>query len=123
MKTYKRPSTLMKEGQNSFCPGCMHSIIGKLISEVLDELGQADNAIELLGIGCCGIRQQYVDIDQLFCAHGRACASATGIKRTRPENLVSVSYTHLDVYKRQGEGSRNFGFAASGLADENKIVD
>lgn len=44
MKTYKRPSTLMMNGQNSFCPGCMHSIIGKLISEVLDELGQADNA-------------------------------------------------------------------------------
>ena len=104
MKTYKRPSTLMKEGQNSFCPGCMHSIIGKRISEVLDELGQADNAIELLGIGCCGIRQQYVDIDQLFCAHGRACASATGIKRTRPENLV---------FTYQGDGD----LASIGLAE------
>lgn len=104
MKTYKRPSTLMMNGQNSFCPGCMHSIVGKLISEVLDEMGQADNAIELMGIGCCGIRQQYVDIDQMFCAHGRACASATGIKRSRPDNLV---------FTYQGDGD----LASIGLAE------
>lgn len=104
MKEYRRPSTLISGAPNSFCPGCMHSMITKLISEVLDEMGQVDNAIEMMGIGCCGLRQNFVNLDQMFCAHGRACASATGAKRCRPDKLV---------FTYQGDGD----LAAIGLAE------
>lgn len=104
MKEYHKPSTLIPGAPNSFCPGCMHSIISKLIGEVLDEMGMADKAIELMGIGCCGLRQIYVDIDQMFCAHGRACASAAGVKRCRPDSLV---------FTYQGDGD----LASIGLAE------
>lgn len=103
-KIYGVPQSLVEGQVSGFCPGCMHSTVNKLIAEVLDEMGMAEKAIELLGIGCCGLAMTYLNVDQMFCAHGRACASATGIKRCNPDNLV---------FTYQGDGD----LAAIGLAE------
>lgn len=82
----------------------MHSTLNKLIAEVLEEMDMTSNAIELLGIGCGGSSMNYMNIDMAFCAHGRACAVATGVKRCNPEKLV---------FTYQGDGD----LAAIGLAE------
>ncbi len=103
-KIYKRPNGIKKDAVAGYCPGCMHSTIHKLMAEVLDDLGVLDKAVFLVGVGCCGLGNMYMDMDNVNCAHGRACAVATGLKRSNPESVV---------FTYQGDGD----LAAIGLAE------
>jgi 2-oxoglutarate ferredoxin oxidoreductase subunit beta len=67
-------------------------------------MGLVEKAVHVIGIGCCGLGGGYVDLDSVGCAHGRACAAATGIKRCEPDKLV---------FTYQGDGD----LAAIGLAE------
>lgn len=88
---------------NSFCPGCGHGIVCRLIAEALEELGHADDAICALAVGCACLVNRTLATDRLQCAHGRAAACAAGIKRTRPNNVV---------YTYQGDGDAlSIGFS------------
>ncbi len=100
----KRTKTIQEDKVSGFCPGCMHSTVIKLIGEVLEELDVVDRTACVLGIGCCGLHMDYMAYDNITAPHGRACAVATGIKRTNPETLV---------YTYQGDGD----FASIGLAE------
>lgn len=84
---YKRPSILASTA-DKYCPGCMHSTANKIIAEVLEEMGQADNTIAVFPVGCAVLSAGYFLTDMTIAAHGRAPAVATGIKRCRPDNLV-----------------------------------
>ena len=101
---YKRTKTIQEDKVSGFCPGCMHSTVIKLIGEVLEEMDVVDRTACVLGIGCCGLHMDYMAYDNITAPHGRACAVATGIKRTNPESLV---------YTYQGDGD----FASIGLAE------
>jgi len=101
---YSRTKTIQEDKVSGFCPGCMHSTVIKLIGEVLEELDVVDRTACVLGIGCCGLHMDYMAYDNITAPHGRACAVATGIKRTNPESLV---------YTYQGDGD----FASIGLAE------
>ena len=101
---YKRTATIQEDKVSGFCPGCMHSTVIKLIGEVLEEMDVVDRTACVLGIGCCGLHMDYMAYDNITAPHGRACAVATGIKRTNPETLV---------YTYQGDGD----FASIGLAE------
>ncbi len=101
---YKRTRTIQEDKVSGFCPGCMHSTVIKLIGEVLEELDVVDRTACVLGIGCCGLHMDYMAYDNITAPHGRACAVATGIKRSNPDSLV---------YTYQGDGD----FAAIGLAE------
>ncbi len=103
MAVYKRPATL-KGTPSGFCPGCMHSLATKLIAEVVDEMGQKDNCVHIVPVGCSTLNLVYWQGDVLGAAHGRAPAVATGFKRTNPERLV---------FAYQGDGD----CAAIGLAE------
>ena len=94
-KIYTRTKTIQEDKVSGFCPGCMHSTVMKLIGEVLEELDQVQNTACVLGIGCCGLHMDYMAYDNITAPHGRACAVATGIKRTNPESLV-------DTYRGMG---------------------
>lgn len=88
---------------NSFCPGCGHGIVCRLIAEALEELGHADDAICALAVGCSCLVNRTLATDRLQCAHGRAAACAAGIKRARPNNVV---------YTYQGDGDAlSIGFS------------
>ncbi|MCL2513109.1 MAG: thiamine pyrophosphate-dependent enzyme [Oscillospiraceae bacterium] len=102
-KTYKRPDAIMPI-PSGFCPGCLHATAIKLIAEVVGELGQNDNALHVLPVGCSALNLLYWKGDMIGAAHGRAPAVATGIKRCRPERLV---------FAYQGDGD----LAAIGLAE------
>lgn len=101
---YSRTKTIQEDKVSGFCPGCMHSTVIKLIGEVLEEMNLVDKAACVLGIGCCGLHMDYIAYDNTTAPHGRACAVATGIKRSNPESLV---------FTYQGDGD----FAAIGLGE------
>ena len=103
-KLYGRTKTIQEDKVSGFCPGCMHSTVIKLIGEVLEEMELVEKAVCVQGIGCCGLHMDYLAYDDITAPHGRACAVATGIKRTNPDSLV---------FTYQGDGD----FAAIGLAE------
>ncbi|MFA7045589.1 MAG: hypothetical protein WC172_04915, partial [Candidatus Izemoplasmatales bacterium] len=62
----------------SYCPGCTHGIIHKLVAESLEELGLLDEAIGVASVGCSVFSYQFFNCDMIQAPHGRACAEATG---------------------------------------------
>ena len=103
-KVYERTRTIQADKVSGFCPGCMHSTVIKLIGEVLEEMNLVERAACVLGIGCCGLHMDYIDFDNTTAPHGRACAVATGMKRSSPDTLV---------FTYQGDGD----LASIGLAE------
>ncbi len=71
-----------------YCPGCSHGVVHKLIAEVIEEMGLAGDSIGISPVGCGVLAYDYIDIDWVEAAHGRATAVATGVKRMRPDKLV-----------------------------------
>ncbi len=72
----------------SYCPGCTHGILNRLVAEVIDELDIADRSVGISPVGCSVWVYNYFDMDMVQAAHGRAPAVATGIKRVRPDTIV-----------------------------------
>ena len=84
---YAKPR-LLNDNHMHYCPGCSHGVVHKLVAEVIEEMGLEDKAIGIAPVGCAVFAYNYVDIDWIEAAHGRAPAVATGAKRLNPENLV-----------------------------------
>lgn len=104
MKTvFERPHAL-SDVTLSYCPGCTHGIINRLVAEVIDELGQEGNTIGIAPVGCSVTAYNFFECDMQEAAHGRAPAVATGIKRVLPDRLV---------FTYQGDGD----LAAIGTAE------
>ena len=107
MKTvYRKPECIGNNKANPFCPGCMHSIVVRLVAEVIEEFGIVDRTILFPGVGCdANGAFGYLDLDNIVSAHGRACAVASAYKRCNPDN-VAITY--------QGDGDlAAIGFAES----------
>lgn len=84
---YQRPKS-WKGVRTHYCPGCTHGTIQKLICQVIDELGIREKTIGIAPVGCAVLIYNYTDVDFVEAAHGRAPAVATGVKRTRPDQVV-----------------------------------
>ncbi len=82
----KAPEILV--GDMLFCPGCGHGIINRILAEVLEELNLEEEAIAVLAVGCGCLQIDTFGVDSIQAQHGRAPAVATGVKRSRPDNLV-----------------------------------
>jgi 2-oxoglutarate ferredoxin oxidoreductase subunit beta len=102
-KVYSRPK-LLKEAHFHYCPGCGHSIVTRLLAEVVEEMELQGKTICVAPAGCGMLVYNYFDFDTLESAHGRGAAVATGIKRVLPQNLV---------FSYQGDGD----LAAIGTAE------
>lgn len=72
----------------TYCPGCTHGIIHRLVAEVLDELDLVENAIGFAPVGCSVFAYDFFNCDMQQAAHGRAPAAATGAKRVHPASTV-----------------------------------
>jgi 2-oxoglutarate ferredoxin oxidoreductase subunit beta len=103
MQVYKRTKGLTPRA-NTFCPGCTHGILHKLVAEVLDELGVLDHTVGIASVGCSVMAYEFINCDFIQAAHGRALAVATGVKRVLPENFV---------FTYQGDGD----LASIGIAE------
>jgi len=84
---YHKPSTMVDVTMH-YCPGCAHSLIHKLIMEVVEEMDIQEKTVGVAPVGCSVFAYDYMDIDMQEAAHGRACAVATGIKRLMPDKYV-----------------------------------
>lgn len=74
-----------------YCPGCGHGTLHKLIAECIDELGVRDRTVFLSPVGCSVFAYYYFDTGNIQCAHGRAPAVATGVRRTLRDAVI-ISY-------------------------------
>ncbi len=102
-KVFERPKSLT-EARYTYCPGCHHGIITRIIGQTIDELGIAERTVGIAPVGCSVFAYLWYRCDAVQVAHGRASAVATGIKRAKPE---------LIVFSYQGDGD----FASIGTAE------
>jgi 2-oxoglutarate/2-oxoacid ferredoxin oxidoreductase subunit beta len=72
----------------SFCPGCGHGVAHRIVMEVIDELDIQSETIGVAPVGCSVLAYDFMNIDMLGAAHGRAPAVATGVKRVYPDKYV-----------------------------------
>jgi len=100
---YKKTS-LLTDKALSYCPGCGHGVVHRIIAEVIDEMGIQADTIGVAPVGCSVLAYEFLDIDMQQAAHGRAPAVATGIKRCWPDKFV---------FTYQGDGD----LAAIGTAE------
>ncbi len=84
---YQRPKYLKKVPFH-YCPGCGHSIVHRLVCELMEEMDLQHRAIGVPPPGCSVFAYNYIDTDFVESAHGRGAAVATGIKRAAPETIV-----------------------------------
>lgn len=84
---YKKPA-LLNDNHMHYCPGCSHGVVHKLIAEILEDMDAEDKAIGVAPVGCAVFAYNYIDIDWIEAAHGRAPAIATAVKRLQPDKLV-----------------------------------
>lgn len=82
-----RPKTLM-ERPSSYCPGCTHGVIHRLVAELVEEMDLQQKAIIVVPVGCSTLAVNYFNFDSIQAAHGRAPAVATGAKRALPDRFV-----------------------------------
>jgi len=87
-KVYSRTKMIQEKMVVGFCPGCMHGTVFKLIGEVMEEMGIENRSALVIGVGCSGLALEYVRFDATTAPHGRACAVATGVKRSNPDTIV-----------------------------------
>lgn len=102
-KVCARPK-LLTDTITHYCPGCGHGVVHKIVAEVIDELGIEDKTVGVAPVGCSVFAYNYIDVDWVEAAHGRAPATATAISRLNPENVV---------FTYQGDGD----LAAIGTAE------
>lgn len=100
---FQKPKSLT-DAVLHYCPGCPHGIIHRLVAEAIDSLGIEGEAIGVAPVGCAVMAYDYFACDMIEAAHGRAPATATGIKRCRPDNIV---------FTYQGDGD----LASIGMAE------
>jgi 2-oxoglutarate ferredoxin oxidoreductase subunit beta len=100
---YEKPG-LMNNTPMHYCPGCSHGVIHKLIAEVIADMGMEDCTIGVSPVGCAVFAYNYIDIDWVEAAHGRAPAVATALKRLNNDKMV---------FTYQGDGD----LAAIGTAE------
>ncbi len=86
-RVFQRPASL-KDMATRYCPGCGHSLVHRLLAEVIDDLDLARRAVGVPPGGCAQQAPAYLDLDMGEAPHGQGLAVATGIKRALPGALV-----------------------------------
>ena len=79
---------LMTDAVLSYCPGCGHGTVHRIIMEVIEEMNIQSRTIGIAPVGCSVLAYDFMDIDWLQAAHGRAPAVATGLKRMLPDRYI-----------------------------------
>ena len=100
---FQRPHALANV-PNSYCPGCTHGVIHRLVAEAIDELGVEGITTGVAPVGCAVFAYNFFNCDMVQAPHGRAPAVATGLKRAMPDHVV---------FTYQGDGD----LAAIGTAE------
>ena len=84
---YKK-TPLLTNKPLSYCPGCGHGTTHRIVMEVLEEMGIQSETLGVAPVGCSVLAYEFMNIDMVQAAHGRAPAVATGMKRVYPEKFI-----------------------------------
>jgi 2-oxoglutarate ferredoxin oxidoreductase subunit beta len=103
-KVFGTPECMKKDFRFTFCPGCDHGVAVRLVAELIDEFNLREETIAATSVGCSVFIYNFIDIDAVEAPHGRSLASATGVKRAKPDKFV---------FTYSGDGD----FASIGLAE------
>ena len=82
----RRPGSIKKN--MSYCPGCGHGVLHKLIAEAMADFGIQDKTTLISPVGCSVFAYYYFDCFGVQVPHGRSAAVATGLTRANPESIV-----------------------------------
>ena len=104
MRTIYKKSSALTDAILSYCPGCGHGIIHKLLAETLVELDVVGKTVGVAPVGCSVLAYNFFNLDMVQAPHGRAPAVATGLKRALPDHVI---------FTYQGDGD----LAAIGTAE------
>ena len=135
---FKRPESLTAVPY-TYCPGCGHGIITTSVAKAIDELGIKDNCIHVSSVGCGGLSPLFFDMDTIIPMHGRAPATATGIKRIHPDKIVwtyqgdgdlaSIGTAEIVHAAHRGEklttifvNNTTYGMTGGQMADRKSVV-
>jgi len=100
---YRKPKALT-DTVFSYCEGCGHSTVHKIVAEIVDELEIREKIIGVAPVGCAVFAYDFWDFDVSEAAHGRTPVVATAIKRVHPDKVV---------FSYQGDGD----LASIGMAE------
>ncbi len=95
---------LLTEAPLSYCPGCGHGTVHRMLMEVVEEMGIQSETVGIAPVGCSVLAYDFMEIDMQQAAHGRAPALATALKRLMPNKYI---------FSYQGDGD----LAAIGTAE------
>lgn len=88
-KSPKFPNCFKVESKpHRYCPGCGHSIVLKMLGQVIDEMGIADKTIFMVDIGCSLLAWDFFDLPTTQTHHGRTIPTAVGFKMADPKKIV-----------------------------------
>lgn len=90
------PKDIDMSQQASWCPGCGHGIVCRVITEAVEELGLSDRILTVDDVACGQFGQFAMKYNTIMSAHGRTVVTAAGLKHARPDALVIA---------RPGDGS------------------
>ena len=82
----RRPGAIKKN--MSYCPGCGHGVLHKLIAEAIADFGIQDKTTLISPVGCSVFAYYYFDCFGLQVPHGRSAAAATGLTRANPDSII-----------------------------------
>ena len=103
-QVFSTPECMKENFRFTFCPGCDHGVAVRLVAELIDEFKLKEDTIASTSVGCSVFIYNFIDIDAVEAPHGRSLASATGVKRAKPDKFV---------FTYSGDGD----FASIGLAE------
>lgn len=75
-KVFERPKSL-SDVPFAYCSGCLHSVVHRMIAEVMDELEIRDFTVGICPVGCAVFMYEYMDCDMIEASHGRAPAASS----------------------------------------------
>jgi 2-oxoglutarate ferredoxin oxidoreductase subunit beta len=109
--------------ENTWCPGCgnfgLFNALKKAVLTLEKKGLSREKLIHTAGIGCHGKVFDYLALSGFYSLHGRALATAQGIKLANPELKLFSSVGDGDAI---GEGLEHLVFAAKRNADITALI-
>lgn len=87
-QVFQKPKSLKKDGKFTFCPGCGHGVVLRIVAELIDEFNLQNDTIAISSVGCSIFLEKFFDVDVAGASHGRSPCVATGVKRSKPDKFV-----------------------------------
>ncbi len=114
---------LTTQHENTWCPGCgnfgLFNALKKAVLTLEKKGVPREKLIHTAGIGCHGKTFDYLALSGFYSLHGRALATAQGIKLANPEFKLISSVGDGDTI---GEGLEHLVFAAKRNADITALI-